>query len=440
MHQLNLAYCLIEKGHKVIAITHNYKDRTGVRYLQNGLKIYYCPFTQLPGEAGGIIFPMFYSPHMVPLLRNILIREDIDIVHWHQASSMLGFYMSINSDLMGVPVVRTNHSLHEIEDAALLQLNKLNDVIVHMKKLEHVICVSHAVRENEIIRSTVPIEMTSVIPNAIDCNEFVPDPSMRNPVGTINIVFSARMTYRKGVDFLLDLLPRICKKFPNVYWIIGGDGNKLEEIKFLVRRFNLEDRVEFLGMLTTRGIATMMTRGHIFLNTSITEAFCIAALEAASAGLLVVTTNVGGTPEVLPHDLILFSNPSVEDLNANLEKAITIVKDLNPSELHNRVRGYYSWRDIADRVEVVYFKTLDHPRPKTKFEFEKHLFSPGMQIPIPFIIHLVLTKVMLWILEIVSPASKIERAINFPSKKYNANKEKWGDHSFDLLKNTLNKE
>lgn len=44
----------------------------------------------------------------------------------------------------------------------------------------------------------------------------------------------------------------------------------------------------------------MLLRGRIFLNTSLTEAFCMALVEAAAAGLLVVSTRVGGVPEVLP--------------------------------------------------------------------------------------------------------------------------------------------
>jgi hypothetical protein len=40
-----------------------------------------------------------------------------------------------------------------------------------------------------------------------------------------------------------------------------------------------------------------LIRGQIFLNTSLTEAFCIAIVEAASCGLLVVSTKVGGLPE-----------------------------------------------------------------------------------------------------------------------------------------------
>ena len=56
----------------------------------------------------------------------------------------------------------------------------------------------------------------------------------------------------------------------------------------------------------------MLLRGRIFLNTSLTEAFCMALVEAAAAGLLVVSTRVGGVPEVLPsrdfaHDTPLVS-------------------------------------------------------------------------------------------------------------------------------------
>jgi len=52
-------------------------------------------------------------------------------------------------------------------------------------------------------------------------------------------------------------------------------------------------------------VRNVLTRGHIFLNSSLTEAFCIAMVEAASCGLYVVATRVGGVPEVLPPHLLL---------------------------------------------------------------------------------------------------------------------------------------
>ena len=53
------------------------------------------------------------------------------------------------------------------------------------------------------------------------------------------------------------------------------------------------------------------------MNTSLTEAFGVAILEAACACLYVVSTRVGGVPEILPEDMISFANPD-EDGNGSL--------------------------------------------------------------------------------------------------------------------------
>lgn len=42
-HIYQLSQCLLEKGHKVVIVTHAYGDRRGIRYLTNGLKVYYLP-------------------------------------------------------------------------------------------------------------------------------------------------------------------------------------------------------------------------------------------------------------------------------------------------------------------------------------------------------------------------------------------------------------
>lgn len=83
---------------------------------------------------------------------------------------------------------------------------------------------------------------------------------------------------------------------------------------------NLQERVELLGGISNTKVCEVLNRGHIFLNTSLSEAFCIANLEAAFAGLLVVTTNVGGIPEVLPNNhnvlkpMVLLADPTVESV------------------------------------------------------------------------------------------------------------------------------
>jgi phosphatidylinositol glycan class A protein len=72
--------------------------------------------------------------------------------------------------------------------------------------------------------------------------------------------------------------------FPQLQFLIGGDGPKrwlLEEVR---ERGGLQDRVTLLGSLEHSQVRNVLTRGHIFLNTSLTEAYCMAIVEAAACG------------------------------------------------------------------------------------------------------------------------------------------------------------
>jgi phosphatidylinositol glycan class A protein len=120
-------------------------------------------------------------------------------------------------------------------------------------------------------------------------------------------VILSRLVYRKGVDLLVSVIPRVCKKFENVHFLIGGDGPKRVDLEQMREKHQLQERVELHS-----DVRDVLVRGNIFLNTSLTEAFCIAIVEAASCGLLVVSTKVGGVPEVLPNDMIILAKPDVD--------------------------------------------------------------------------------------------------------------------------------
>jgi phosphatidylinositol glycan class A protein len=62
----------------------------------------------------------------------------------------------------------------------------------------HVICVSHTAKENTVLRSAVPPQRVSVIPNAVDAARFCPDKSKRPRDGRVTVAVTARLAYRKG--------------------------------------------------------------------------------------------------------------------------------------------------------------------------------------------------------------------------------------------------
>uniref|UniRef100_A0A8C0N4N0 Ankyrin repeat and SOCS box containing 11 n=2 Tax=Canis lupus familiaris TaxID=9615 RepID=A0A8C0N4N0_CANLF len=131
-------------------------------------------------------------------------------------------------------------------------------------------------------------------------------------------------------------------------------------------------RVRLLGALEHKDVRNVLVQGHIFLNTSLTEAFCMAIVEAASCGLQVVSTRVGGIPEVLPENLIILCEPSVKSLCKGLEKAISQLKSgalPAPENIHNIVKTFYTWRNVAERTEKVY----DHVAGEAVLPMDKRL-------------------------------------------------------------------
>jgi len=127
---------LIDRGHKVIVITHAYAGRTGVRYLTNGLKVYYVPFFVIYRET---TFPTVFS--FFPIFRNIAIRERIEIVHGHASLSSLCHEAILHARTMGLRTVFTDHSLFGFADAGSILTNKL--LKFTLSDVDHVICVSH---------------------------------------------------------------------------------------------------------------------------------------------------------------------------------------------------------------------------------------------------------------------------------------------------------
>lgn len=231
-----------------------------------------------------------------------------------------------------------------------------------MSTVGAVICVSHTCRDNFILRAKIQPSIVHVIPNAVDATKFTPQPCKRDK-SRVTVVVVSRLVYRKGVDLLVGIIPPICRTFPNVDFLIGGDGNKKLALEEMVERERLQERVDFLGFVQHKSVRDVLVRGHIFLNCSLTESFCIAILEAASAGLIVVSTNVGGVPEVLPPDMIHLADPDVDSLVRGLSTVISEkIESVDPFKFHRRVKYMYSWERVARETIIVYDELLNEPR------------------------------------------------------------------------------
>jgi phosphatidylinositol glycan class A protein len=408
MHIWSLSQCLLALGHRVVVVTGNYaagagSRRTGVRYMTNGLKVYYLPLVPCFDQA---VFPSYFAG--LPLFRNILLRERVGIVHGHAATSVLVHDCLLQAKVLGLKTVFTDHSLFNFHDPAHINLNKYASFT--MRDVDAAIGVSNTSRENLIRRCGMRPTDVSAIPNAVDTTRFAPDASGvadADASAPITVILLSRLVFRKGIDLAAEVIPRACAAEPRLRFIVGGDGPKRLLIEEMRERHGLADRVTLLGAVAHSDVPAVLRRGAIFLNTSLTESFCIAILEAASTGAFVVSTGVGGVPEVLPPHMCALAEPNVESVTRALLSAIPRALARNPAENHAWIAERYSWQDVAVRTVLVYDRIAAQPRPQLADRL-MHLVGLGPVFGPVTAILTAFVYIMAVLLELVCPAGEVE--------------------------------
>ena len=407
-HIYSLAYCLSQSKHKIVIITRERKDfnLTGVRYYSNNLKVYYVPGTAM---GPGIVMPMNISTFSL-ILRNILLREKIQVIHGHQRSSLLVIIMIVLSRIMEIPCVITQHSLFDFNDLGSIELNRVYRLF--NKMISHTICVSNTVRENVTLGSHMEPAESSVIPNALDSTFYCAQKVEKNP-SKIKIIVFSRLTFRKGVDLLLEILPIVCMKYPNIEFAISGDGPKRVLIEKIVEEYGIQNQVQVQGFTEFKNVPTFLSSGDIFLNVSISEAFCMAILEAAACGLYVVSTDVGGIPEILPPEQMTLCKPNAQDMIEKLSKVIDEAWYKNSSKSPAYIKESYDWFYVAEKTAQVYERAL---KTENKSSFRKlALLAHTKYIPGFFIVIvcLVFLKFFIWFSDNIYPRGKISKSKKF---------------------------
>lgn len=303
-------------------------------------------------------------------------------------------------------------------------------------------------KENTVLRAALDPLMVSVIPNAVVAENFQPlerterSGKTRRPLDPgdiITIVVISRLFYNKGVDLLIAAVPRILALHPNVHFIIAGNGPKAIDLEQMIERNVLQDRVSLLGPVRHEEVRNVMVQGHIYLNPSLTEAFGTVIVEAASCGLYVVCTRVGGIPEVLPTHMTEFAAPEEDDLVAATGRAISKLREgkIRTDLFHDQVKQMYSWVDVAERTERVYdtitgavaFRTSHQSFEDPAFAYErsgprglalidrlKRYYGCGTWAGKLFCLCAVIDYLLYIFLELVAPRSRIDICKDWPRR------------------------
>jgi glycosyltransferase involved in cell wall biosynthesis len=253
------------------------------------------------------------APHFLRAARTVAghlrrLRADVlccsgykpDLVGWRAARRV------------GVPVVAVAHGW----TAATLKvrLNEALDRLV-LRWFDAVVCVS-AAQAARVRRAGVPERRIQVIRNAVNLPGR-PDAGGRAralaffQVPPAAVVGAAgRFSPEKGFDVLVEAAARVLRDRPDVGFLLCGDGPLRPALEAQIARHGLEGRVVLAGFRTD--LDGLLPGWDLAVLASHTEGLPVFVLEALAAGVPVVATAVGGTPEVVDDGISGFLVPPAD--------------------------------------------------------------------------------------------------------------------------------
>jgi len=254
-------------------------------------------------------YPLFenqlYGLSLASKMLEVIEFENLDLIHVHYAiphatSAYLAKQMlkKLNKEIKVITTLHgTDITLVGLEPS-FLALLKLS-----IEESDGVTAVSRFLKEKTLTNYHIEKDI-EVIPNFIDLEKFAPleNKKMRKriaPNGERILVHTSNFRPVKRVQDTIKILYEVRKTIPTKLILIG-DGPDRSDCERLARELNLNEDVLFLGKQD--GLSVLLNSADIFVIPSQSESFGLSALEAMACGLPVVSSSVGGLPELVTHN------------------------------------------------------------------------------------------------------------------------------------------
>jgi glycogen synthase len=367
-HVHDLTVALADNGVEIDVIT---TAENGTREFEtmHGVDIYRVrPYHLVPRDFISGILQL--NAAMLEKVMELLRRgERYDLVHAHDW--LVAFAARAVKYAERIPLVATIHATEYGRNRGLH-----NDEQRYISDVEwwltyeawNVICCSRYM-QNELQRVfQLPVDKISMVPNGVDPRQFRAgrnDPVIRSRYAGKNekiVFFVGRLVQEKGVNVLLDAVPRILSSVPSTKFIIAGKGPVLEHLRAQARNLGVEHHVHFTGYIDDVARNSLYNASSVAVFPSLYEPFGIVALEAMAARVPVVVSDTGGLSEIVEH--------GVDGLKCYAGNAISladqVVAVLNDSSFagrlaagaYKKVNTLYSWQEIARQTMNIYHDVL----------------------------------------------------------------------------------
>lgn len=352
----NLAKKLIEKGNSVMVVTSDISRRVPFELI-DGIKVYRFPSINFLNGRYPVL--KFWSKDYRRLYKEIE-RNDFDLVIVNTR-----FYLH---SICGVRYAKMHNQKSIMIDHGTSHLsvhNKVLDTIGgcwehFITRIDYHYCkeyygVSEASCE---WLKHFGINAKGVLYNAIDLEQIEQIKSnkkqdFREKFGITEnakvIAFTGRLLKEKGIIPLVESVEKICEQRDDVYLFLAGDGDLDEYVKE-----HSSNHIIPLGRLSFESIIDMLVDSDIFCLPSFSEGFSTSVLEAVACGCYVITTERGGSKEMITsrdYGMIIKNNEQKRVYDALLQ----IVDNDGERRMacercYDKLKNNYTWDIVSDKV------------------------------------------------------------------------------------------
>jgi len=235
-----------------------------------------------------------------------------------------------------------------------------------LNKAEKIICAGSFVRD-EVVQLGIALEKTLVVypcakeESKLEIGNLKVEMIKKYNLEDKKVLLTVgRLVERKGHDKVIEALPKVLEKMPNIIYLIVGDGPNINNLKSKILNLKLENAVILAGKVSNQDLQDYYALADVFIMPSRdidgdVEGFGTVFLEAGRFGKAVIGGRSGGVPEaVIDGETGLLVDPVNTD-----EIAEAIIKLLTNDELRNklgqqgkeRVEKDFVWTKEAGKIE-----------------------------------------------------------------------------------------
>jgi len=360
----NLAKKLLERGHRVIYVCN--KHSLGYELLSKNGATLITSVVMTNRARPNIKFIKQFLKDVIQI-RNLIEREEIDILHVHCSPEYWIGALAYNLSKKKPVFIRTRHIPVPVKKN-LLNLYLFN-------KTDRVIAVSELIRKNYFNKKGYDESKLETIYDGVDCRRFHPQVCGKRIREEFNIKDDeiligniARLEEVKGHIFFVQSIGEVAKKVSNIrVLIVGGRDKKfkdedMERLKGLIKENGIENKVIFAGF--REDIENILSAIDIFVLSSIgSEGSSRGTLEAMAMAKPIVVTSVGILPELIEDGKNGFLVPP-RNPELMAEAILKLINDQDKARsfglaAYEKVQEKFTDEIMVEKTIDLYYKVLD---------------------------------------------------------------------------------